>query len=157
MSCDDCKNNDATSRTQARRRPGNSSVILLDLTRDRVFSATSPVASALFDEHVLTGAEFESLGPGIQDIVVHAEGDNFTANFTYQIGLQFRFRNGPWTTVNVLPLQSSGAYAISSPFTDRTKLGMRVRLVLQTQVSAGTSNPQHGNLNLAAAVRMFST
>lgn len=155
MSCDD---NSATQRAQAmatsRRRSGNGSTIMFDLALDRVFSATSP-AGSIFDEFVLTGQDFEALGPGIADIVIHAEGDNFTANFSYQVGLQYRYRNGPWATAAVLPNQTSGAYVISSPFNDRSKLGMRIRLVLQTQITGVVVVPQHGNLNLCAAVRIF--
>lgn len=159
MSCSDSQQ--ATSmpaRPAARRRPGGlAAVAIYDLCEDQLFSATSLVAGGLFDEYVLTGKDFESIGPGLADLVIHAEGDNFTGNFSYQVALQYRFKNGPWQTVNVLALQTAGTYVISTPFTDRSKLGMRIRLVLQAQVSAGSTYAQHGSLTISAAARFFAS
>ena len=132
-------------------------MVIYDLCEDQPYSATSLVAGGLLDEYVLTGKDFESIGPGVQDLVIHAEGDNFTANFTYQVALQYRFKNGPWQSATVLALQTAGTYVIGTPFTDRSKLGMRIRLVLQTQVSAGGVSAQHGNLTIAAAARFFAS
>ena len=144
-------------RAAARRRPGGlAAVVLYDLCEDQPFTATSLVASGLFDEFVLSGRDFESIGPGVQDLVIHAEGDNFTGNFSYRVSLQYRFKNGPWQTAVVLALQTSGVYVISNPFTDRSKLGMRIRVVLETQVTAGSSSAQHGNLTISAAARFFA-
>lgn len=128
--------------------------MILNLADDRVFAATQLVAGGLFDEYVLTGPELIALGPAIVDIVIHSEGVNFTANFTYDVRLQYKFRYGAWTDVSLLGLQTNGNYVVGNAFTDRTKMGMQVRLVLRTQ-SSGTT-VQRGTLTISAAVRLYN-
>ncbi len=128
--------------------------IILELAEDQVYAANQLVAGGLFDEYVLTGADFTNLGPGIVDIVIHAEGTNFTANFNYDVRLQYKFKYGAWSDVSLLGLRTIGDYVIGTAFTDRTKLGMQIRLVLRTQSSGGTV--QRGNLTIAAAIRMYN-
>jgi hypothetical protein len=139
-----------------------STVVIFDLCEDRVFESTSPVGQNLWDDFVLTGAEFEDLGPLIEDIVIHSEGSNFTANYSYRVVLQYKFRNGPWqdadsSAVVLQALQTSGNYVISTPYSTRTKFGMKIRIVLQTQIVTGTTNVQKGNLTVSAAVRFFGS
>ncbi len=135
-----------------RALPG--ATLVLDLAEDQVFSATQLVAGGLFDEYVLTDASFAVTGPGIVDIVIHAEGTNFTANFNYDVRLQYKFKYGAWSDVSLLGLRTIGDYVIGTAFTDRTKLGMQIRLVLRTQSSGGTA--QRGNLTISAAIRMYN-
>lgn len=130
--------------------------LLYELCEDRVFAATTLVGAVAYDEYVLTGEEFASMGPAIVDVVVHAEGLSFSSNFTYDVVLQYKYKYGAWTSVPLLTLQSSGTYAISSPYTTRSSFGMQCRIVLRTQVSAGSSATQHGTLSVSAAVRLYS-
>jgi len=50
---------------------------------------------------------------------------------------------------------TSGKYVISPVFSDRSKLGMRIRLVLMTRIPQGGSPGQQGTLTIAAALRFF--
>lgn len=128
--------------------------LILDLCDDQVFAATQLVAGGLFDEYPLTGPEFNAMGPGIVDIVIHSEGVNFTANFNYDVRLQYKFRYGAWSDVSLLGLQTTGGYIIGAAFSDRTKMGMQARLVLRTQSSGAAV--QRGNLSISAAVRLYN-
>ena len=76
------------------------------------------MGSGLFDEYVLTDEAFGSQGPVIVDIVVHAEGTNFTPQFTYDLILPFKFKSGKWkdATPPLLVLQTTGDYVIGTPF-----------------------------------------
>ena len=140
---------------------GISNVLVFDLCEDQVFEATAQVGSSLWDDYILTGEELEAMGPMIEDIVIHSEGSNFSTNFSYRVILQYKFRNGPWadadsSAVILQALQTSGAYVISSPYSTRAKFGMKIRILVQTQIAAGT-NVQKGNLTISAAVRLFNS
>ncbi|HND30753.1 MAG TPA: hypothetical protein PKY30_18420 [Myxococcota bacterium] len=125
-----------------------------------MFNAISTVPSGPgagdFDEYILSGAELEHLGPFIQDLVVHVDGSTFTPNFTYDVQLQYRYRSA-WISTPLLSLQSATGYVISAtPFTDRSKFGMELRIVLRTQVSTYAGGPQRGTLSLTVAARLLS-
>lgn len=128
--------------------------LVMILADDKPFAATQLVAGGQYDEYVLTGSDFLAMGPGISDIVIHAEGVNFTANFTYDVRLQYKFRYGAWQDVSLLGLQNNGNYIVGAAFNDRTKLGMQVRIVLRTQSSGAAV--QRGTLSIAAAVRFYN-
>ena len=152
-----CSDNTSGARRGVPSRRIMGSTLLYRLAISEVFTATSLVASATFDEYVLTDLDFEGLGPGIVDIVVHSEGSNFSANFTYNVVLQYKFELGEWLTGGtLLPLRTNGTYAIGTPFTNRAELGVRIRIVLRTQVSAGSTATQRGTLSVNAAVRLYS-
>ncbi len=153
MGCTDNSN----SRGQARMgglRPGANLVLTLAMAEP--FSASATNTSGFFNEYVVTGEEFERLGPAIQDIVIHAEGSNFTSNFSYDVVLQYKYELGNWSTVSLLGIQTGTTYVISTPFVDRVKLGMRIRVLIRTQItSVGGATPQTGTLNVTAAVRLY--
>lgn len=90
--------------------------------------------------------------------MIHAEGQNFTSLFRYKISLQSRYRNGPWTSVDLLANSNSGQYQISTPFDDRQYFGVETRIVLRLSVDTGGSGDvaESGVLNIAAAVRFFN-
>lgn len=128
--------------------------LILELAEDQVFAANQLVAGGLFDEYPLTGPEFNGLGPSIVDIVIHSEGTNFTANFNYDVRLQYKYKYGAWSDVSLLGLQTTGGYIIGAAFTDRTKFGVQSRLVLRTQSSGAAV--QRGNLSITAAIRLYN-
>lgn len=70
--------------------------------------------------------------------------------------LQYKYELGNWTSASLLALQAGTPYVIGTAFTDRTKLGMRIRILIRTQIAnAGGATPQSGALNATAAVRLF--
>ncbi len=157
MSCADNATSSNRAAAAPRRAPMNTSVMVFELAEDQLFAANCLVAGGAFDEYVITDAQFAALGPALQDLVVHAEGVNFSANFSYKVVLQYRYRLGAWQDGGtLLSLQTSGTYVISTPFTDRTKFGREVRLVLQTQVTAGGSVQQRGSMNLSVAAHVYA-
>jgi hypothetical protein len=87
---------------------------------------------------------------------VHAEGTNFSTYFNYQVQLQYRGAKGAWVDGGaVLATQNTGTYVISLPFTDRSKFGRNLRLVLRTQITTGQSGTQRGTLTILVAVRLY--
>lgn len=147
----------ARGRAQALNR--HTSALVFQLCEDQVFEATSTNNDGDWDDYVITGAEFAQLGPALQDLVMHSEGSNFSADFQYRVILQYKYKNGPWldaTPIVVQAIQSTDAYKVSASFSDRTKFGMTIRLVLQTQVGGAATKTQKGNLTIGVAVRLLN-
>lgn len=150
----------------SRGRPGSRgtskgsilSTLVLRLAKDETFQANALVASGKFDEYVLSESDIEEIGPGVVDIVVHAEGTNFSSNFTYDVVLEYKGETGGWllASPNLLALRTDGNYIVGVPFNDRTKLGIKIRIKLRTQISAGGSGVHNGNLSVWAAIRLYN-
>ena len=68
MACSDNVSSSSRMASAPRRPSINSSVMVFDLAEDALFAANCLVASGAFDEYVLTGADFASLGPALQDL-----------------------------------------------------------------------------------------
>ncbi len=155
MGCNDMPTRGQPRITGAR----NGANLIFTLASAEVFPATALVAGGLFNEYVVTGDDFERLGPAIQDIVVHAEGSNFTPNYSYDVVLQYKYDLGNWTTITgatqLILLQTATPYVIGTAFGDRTKLGLRLRILIRTQITAGSTNSQSGTLSATAAVRLY--
>lgn len=152
MSCD---SNDRTT-TLAPKSAIWAAVQWVPACKGRTFNTTAKVQDSVWDDHVI----LETAGHSLTDIVVHAEGNNFTTNFTYRIVLQYAFENDGWVDGGVTPfiliaLQTTGAYVAPSVFSDRTKFGVRIRVIVQTQVSAGAKT-EKGNLNVGVALHYLT-
>lgn len=153
MSCDE----NARSMSVSGKSAIWSAVQFVHPCKGRTFNTTAKVGDQVWDDHVI----LEVAGYSLADIVVHAEGGNFTANFTYRVVLQYSFENDVWVDGGVTPylliaLQATGTYVTPSVFSDRTKFGARVRIVVQTQVSTGSTKTEKGNLNIGVALRHLS-
>lgn len=115
-----------------------------------------------WDPYVISGEEFSRLGPALVDLVMHGEGEAFHVNFRYRVKLQVRLSDGVWEDPGGSPVYvfgsagtpiSSPTYQISDVFTDRKKLGIQNRLVLEVQNNAAAA-PISARLTLAVAVRL---
>ena len=153
MSCDD----NARTLTLGTKSAIWSSVQFVQPCKGRTFNTTAKVSDAVWDDHVI----LETAGYSLADIVVHAEGNNFSPNFTYRVVLQLSFENDTWIDGGGSPyvlvaLQATGVYVPPAVFADRTKFGARIRVVVQTQVSAGSTKTEKGNLNIGVALRYLS-
>lgn len=143
---------------RARSAGGMGSVRVFELIESEVVQTTTLQANG-FDELVLTDESFEGLGPSIQDLVMHLEVTNASASFACRVVLQYRYDNGPWKTDNstlVLGLQTTSDYFIGTAYNDRTKLGRRIRLLLQTCVATGGTVTQRGAVTASVAARFFT-
>ena len=131
-------------------RSGASPVMEVELCADRLFVATS--AS---DETTIVGPVLEGVGPQIQDIVVHARGRSFTANFDYQVELQWSYDGETWATYILLFYSESTEAPVIGPVkADRSKFGRRLRFVIRVKGAASETN--QGSLSVMAALRLFS-
>ncbi len=138
-----------------------SGVLWFELLNNETIIATT-VSDTLFDERILDCAALEELGPALQDIMVHLELRGRTGAFECRVSLQYKYQDGEWgptpPTDVVLPLVSTEDYVLSSPYSDRARLGRRrIRLVLQYRTNAtgnGTVGDR-GQLSIAVACRPF--
>ena len=130
MNCEHKRVRGGQSLTQGQ---GLTSVVLFDLIENETVQAVSDTEKT---QVVLTGEDFEPVGPGTEDIVVHVECTNAGAQLRYDVMLQRRFKDGRWLDAGaavlsgVDPNTAGNEYMISAPFSDRADLGMKVRLVL---------------------------
>ena len=141
-------------------RGGNiGSVAVYELMTEQTIQTSADGGN--WDSFVLIDESFEGLGPGIVDIVGHAECAGPSPYFSYRVVLEYKYLNGGWTADTSTPIipvtTNSSAYVITAtPYSDRTKFGRRIRLVLQAQVGSGGSGMHRGALTLSAAVRFFT-
>jgi hypothetical protein len=159
MSCNSLTStkNAATNRN---RSQGRSTGVLDLLVRELISTQVTGASAAGWDSYVLTDESFEPLGPSIVDIIIHAEGLNLMTNFQYQVRLEYRMYDGSWgpaigasPVILLGPVTTSGA-KISQVFSDRTKLGLACRLVLDVQNSAAAVNVS-ATLSVSAAIRFY--
>ena len=129
-----------------------TNVVVYDLC-ERAFFTTS-ILPAAWDSHVISDDTFLTHGPGINDIVIHAEGEGFTGTFEYRVVLEYKFRDGPWLPAAnpLLPAQTATTYIISDACTDRKAFGMQIRVLVQVRVGTGATALSTGRLAISAAV-----
>lgn len=137
------------------------SVAILELCQEQVFHAYRVATTeSEWAQYVLTDESFERLGPTLQDIVAHAEVRDLTAKFRYKLVLQYRFSNGDWQDGGeLLSASTAGAagYTIGTPFNDRQKFGVRIRVVLRAALDSGGNAGERGTLSVSLALRFFAS
>lgn len=135
---------------------------IFDLVRGETYS--TQVNGSNWDSYVITGSDFEPLGPAIVDIVLHAEAVNPSPNFSYRVRLEVRLRDdaawgpppGGAAAVLLGPITPPiTGYVISAVFNDRSKLGYRSRLVLDIQNSSAATLVA-AQMYVSAAVRLYA-
>jgi len=132
-----------------------SRVVLFSLADRKVVQAVSETEKS---EYVLTGDDFEGLGPAIEDLVVHFEGNNYTVNDKLQVEvvLQKRFVGANWVDGGtLLSATSDPEYAISLPFANRGAFGVHSRIVLRAFLASGGAVGRAGEVSVVVAVRFF--
>ena len=142
---------------------GFSEVILFDLLENETVVATV-VSDSAWEERIISGEDFEKLGPGIQDIVTHYEGQNRQGNFEWKLVAQRQLSNA-WVPTTfaaadeVVPSVTGDGYNIAAPYSDRARLGVKTRLVLQfraTQTGGGAVGDRQ-MLSITVAVRPWAS
>lgn len=126
-------------------------VILVELCLDRQF--TTPGTSTFVAYQ--TGPVITGIGPQIEDIVIHAIGRNFTANFAYKVTAEYSYNGKAWTafSTDVLPVQSASGNKIGAAFTTRTNFGLQIRFQIEVTDSGAS---EVGELSITAAIRLFA-
>jgi hypothetical protein len=156
MGCTHGGEGSMTSTQALGRRLGLSSVVVFDLCDNRTFEALRTVTvEADWAQTVLDCPGLLDMGPAIAGIVAHCEGGEFGAEFQYKVVLQYKWRNGAWADAGTL-LAATGSelYVIGTEFTDRQKLGMKLRVVVRTSLESGTAI-QRGSVSVSVAVRQL--
>lgn len=156
-----------TSRLGLRstRVPGD--VVMITLLERSVVAALT-VSDTAWDQLVLTDESFEGLGPGVQDLVVHADLRNTTGTFECRVVLQRKHMDSDWTPAPasigagdvVLAVVGADGYAPIAVFNDRTRLNAaKIRLVLQYHAKAtgGGAVGNKAELSLSVALRFYNS
>lgn len=137
----------------------NTFTAVYQLTDRQIFVTSANGAIPDWDAYVITDSTFEDTGPAIVDMILHTEGENFAGNFQYRIRLEVKLQDGTWGnppggSLVIAGPYTSAVYQISAIFVDRTKLGIRSRLVLEVN-NSGAATPVSGRLTIHAAVRYY--
>lgn len=139
-------------------------VTVLALLDHRTLTATVLDDQNAWEEEVITDAAFEQLGPHIQDLVMHPETRQLTGHFEWRVVLQRKYADGDWTPNGasitnddrVLLPQIADGYVPGGVFADRTRLGVRIRLLLQWRTAPSGSGGAIGDkaeVSLSVALR----
>ena len=131
------------------------------LDGERVIAVT--VSNAAWVERVLDCPELEYQGPALEDIVLHAEMLGRTGAFEWQVSIQYKYQDGPWSVITapgdtVMSGMNTDGYVPSPPFNDRSRLGRRrIRLVLEYRANqtGGGAVGDSAMLRLGLACRPF--
>ncbi len=137
-------------------RVRGSSVLTIECCDRHTFVANT---NGVWSEYVITDDSYAQLGPSIQDIVPHVDGEDFGTYFSYKLVVQRSFRGSNWTDATSGDLMSpttTTGYKTASAFTNRQEIGLRTRVVLRTQLSQA-GDPTSGTLSVTLAVRVFVT
>lgn len=146
-----------------RRLPGN--VLLYTLLERHTITAVS-VGDSTWDQLVLTEGSFETLGPALQDLVVHVEMRNTStaALFELRIAIQKKYLDADWIPLSgsvgagdlLISSLTTDGYTPSNVFNDRSRLGgMRIRLLLQYHAKTGGTIGAKSEVSISAACRLF--
>lgn len=154
-----CNNGMPSSRGGGVGRLMPGGVQWFDLLDGETVIATT-VSGVAFDERILECPELESMGPALQDLMVHLELRGRTGNFECQVSIQYKFEDGGWSTIGagdvVQPLQSNDGYPAPTVYSDRSRLGRRrIRLVLQYRSAPGGAVGDRALLRIGVACRPF--
>jgi hypothetical protein len=131
-------------------RPGGQKVILVELCDERSFTTLGGGAYA----NSIVGPVLKDMGPFIEDIVVHANGRNFSTNFKYKILGQYSYDGETWTNFasDVLSEQTTTGTKISSAYSTRTDLGLRIRFKIGVNDTAAAK--ETGTLSVTVAIKV---
>jgi hypothetical protein len=145
------------SATSGSLRVRGSSILTIVCCDRETYTAYSNNA---WTEYVVTDDAYAQLGPAIQDIMPHVEGEAIETDFKYKLVVQRSYRGGSWVDAgsgDLLAAQTTEGYkTATNPFTNRADIGLRTWVVLRTQlVNAG--DPKSGTLSITLAVRLFTT
>lgn len=122
------------------------------------------VSNTAWEQQVISDVSFEDLGPYIQEIVPHAETRQLTGDFEWRVVLQRKYLDADWTpaAANIAPAdkvlteQTEDGYTLGAPYTDRTRLGIRLRLLLQWHTLSTGAVGDMAEVSLIAAVRRWT-
>ena len=153
-----------SSNHSSPRRPLSTVSVAPVLVR-RVLRAMV-VSDTAWEEEVLSDAIIESSGPHTEDLVMHSETVRLSGQFEWRVAMQRKFLDLDWAPTGgaiaagdlVLPAQNADGYTIGAPFTDRARLGLRTRLLLQwhTRATGGGAIGDMAEVSLAMAQRRWN-
>lgn len=139
-----------TSKDQNLSSRGNRKVMVLELCRDRMFSTTSANYTYIYLSPGLDG-----LGPMIESMVIHADGQNFGAEFNYEVSAELSFDGISWEEFSgpFITNQTAEGYKISTPFNAVQNFGMKIRFRVGVK---HTTTATTGVLSVVGAIKFWS-
>lgn len=136
------------------------STLLFELLRSAPI--TTAASGGQWDRLVLTDDVFAPLGPALVDVILHSEGEVYHADFRYRVRLEQQRADGTWGDPpggavyllgSVATPITTPAPQVTTPFNDRSKLGVGIRLVLECQNNSSATLIS-AVLTIRAAVRL---
>lgn len=126
-------------------------VLTIELCRERQVT-TNGGGAGVWTSHILL-SDLAGIGPAVEDLVIHAYGRSFSANFTYRVTAQKSYDGVDWTNfaAAILPSTTAAGNTISNPYTTRTDLGLHLRLLLEVSDNGAK---QVGALSVTLAIRL---
>lgn len=147
------------SSAMQRRTMLPGGITLIEMLCREIVTAVK-VGDSVWDEKVISDEAFELTGPSIQDVVAHLELRNPANSFACRVCIQYKYLDGDWSTIGssdvILAEQNTADCFVSTPFTDRSRLGrIRIRVVLQYHAKTGGSAGAAGQVSVSLAARPF--
>jgi hypothetical protein len=143
---------------------GPAPVVLVPLLERDTITAIS-VGDSTWDQLILPCEALSESGPAIQDLVLHAEIRNLSGLFGFRVAIQRKFLDGDWLPLPasissgdlLLGEQTADGYPAPSVFSDRSRLGMQTRLLLQYHARNTGAAGARADLSLTLAIRLFAS
>jgi hypothetical protein len=159
MSCNRCSQGCAGNHESLGTETTN--VAVLEHCVEKTFQVML-VSQTDYELHPLTTEDQECAGPGIEDLISHVEVTNFRgAEIAWNVGIQSRYRSGKWGPVTKLwgtdNTGNSDIYLSSTALNDRTKFGIKVRLVLMLRLVTNGTAGERADFSISSALRMFAS
>jgi hypothetical protein len=129
---------------------GNQKILMIELCDERAFTTLGSGAYA----NSIVGPQLKGVGPFVEDLVVHANGRNFSTNFKYKIIGQYSYDGETWTTFagDLLSEQTTTGAKISSAYSTRTDFGLRIRFKIGVNDTGAAK--ETGTLSVTIAVKI---
>jgi len=124
-------------------------VLLVELCDEEPFTT---IGTTTYTYHI-RGGVLRDVGPSIEDIVVHANGRNFSSVFKYKVIGQYSYDGETWTdfAADLLTQQTTSGAKIGSAYSTRTDFGLRIRFKVAV-IDAGAK--ENGVLSVTVAVKL---
>jgi len=127
-------------------------VMLIELCDEEQFATNG--AGAWVSNY--RGPWLKGMASNVEDIVVHANGRSFSANFQYRVSAEYSYDGETWTTFAsvILTAQTTTGAKIGAAYSDRTQFGPMIRFKVGVNDSATAK--ESGVLSVTIAIKLAS-
>ena len=136
------------------RQPSARKVVVVPLCVERQFST---LGSTTYKYYIVGPRKIEAAGPFIEDIVGHARGKDFTAQFNWKLVGEKSFDSEIWNqfSADIIPVTTSAGTANPAVHNNRSDYQLNIRFLIGVANGTGTTI-EIGNLTAYAAIKFWS-